>query len=112
MKFVPFGEQDSKRIEAAFLELSERDDAKTAREAEKPWTSRRKDSDDEDSTETGAGVTEDEGVTVMVNEDYLFDVHIRARELASAYWEGPVYSVLRGTWFRDGESKKAIAVGP
>ncbi|KAF3163070.1 hypothetical protein TWF788_001675 [Orbilia oligospora] len=99
VKFVPFGEQDSKRIEAAFLELSERDDAKTALEAEKPWTSRRKDSDDEDSTDPG--VAEDEEVTVMVNEDYLFDVHIKARELASAYWEGPVYSVLRGTWFRD-----------
>ncbi|KAK6520910.1 hypothetical protein TWF506_001151 [Arthrobotrys conoides] len=101
VKFVPFGEQDSKRIEAAFLELSEKDDAKTAREAEKPWMSRRKDSDDEDDKETSAKVAEDEEVTVMVNEDYLFDVHIRARELASAYWEGPVYSVLRGTWFRD-----------
>ncbi|KAK6536769.1 hypothetical protein TWF281_000984 [Arthrobotrys megalospora] len=101
VKFVPFGEQDSKNIETAFLELSERDDAKTALEAEKPWTSRRKDSDGDDTTETAAGSGEDEEVTVMVNEDYLFDVHIRARELASAYWEGPVYSVLRGTWFRD-----------
>ncbi|KAK6361398.1 hypothetical protein TWF730_005130 [Orbilia blumenaviensis] len=102
VKFVPFGEQDSKRIETAFLELSERDDAKTALEAEKPWMSRRRDSDDEEgATEKTAGVAEEEEVTVMVNEDYLFDVHIRARELASAYWEGPVYSVLRGTWFRD-----------
>ncbi|RVD88720.1 uncharacterized protein DFL_002895 [Arthrobotrys flagrans] len=71
VKFVPFGEQDSKRIETAFLELSERDDAKTALEAEKPWTSRRKDRD-EDNTETGGvGVTEDEEVTVMCFEGDL-----------------------------------------
>ncbi|KAK6355083.1 hypothetical protein TWF696_004207 [Orbilia brochopaga] len=100
VKFVPFGEQDSRNIEAAFLELSERDDARTALEAEKPWTSRRKDGGDGDAGST-ADRKEEEDVTVPVNEDYLFDVHIRKRELATAYWEGPVYSVLRGTWFRD-----------
>lgn len=42
-------------------------------------------------------------IAVPVNEDYLFDVHVKKRELVSAYWEGPVYSVLRGTWFKDGE---------
>ncbi|EPS44268.1 hypothetical protein H072_1768 [Dactylellina haptotyla CBS 200.50] len=100
VKFVPFGEQDSRRIETAFWELSERDDAKTALEAEKPWTSRRKESDEESASGSKTG-EEEEDVTVQVNEDYLFDVHVRKRELMPAYWEGPVYSVLRGTWFRD-----------
>jgi hypothetical protein len=36
---------------------------------------------------------------VPVNEDYLFDVEIETRELAPAYWMGPVYDVKRGTWF-------------
>lgn len=34
-----------------------------------------------------------------VNEDYLFNVEIETRELAPAYWLGPVYDVKRGTWF-------------
>jgi hypothetical protein len=39
-----------------------------------------------------------------VNEDYLFDVEIETRELAPAYWLGPVYEVKRGMWFApDGE---------
>lgn len=39
-----------------------------------------------------------------MNEDYLFDVQIETRELAPAYWLGPVYDVKRGTWFTpDGE---------
>ncbi|KAF3907469.1 hypothetical protein AA313_de0200012 [Arthrobotrys entomopaga] len=107
VKFVPFGEQDSRNIETAFWEMSEKEDAKSAREAEKPWTSRRRDSDEDGGDLGGAvGGAEEEGeVTVPVNEDYLFDVHIRKRELTSAYWEGPVYSVLRGTWFRDGYIK-------
>ena len=36
---------------------------------------------------------------VPVNEDYLFDVDIEQRELAPAYWIGPVYEVRRGSWF-------------
>jgi hypothetical protein len=36
---------------------------------------------------------------VPVNEDYLFNVNIEERELAPAYWIGPVYEVRRGSWF-------------
>ncbi|EKG09352.1 DDHD domain-containing protein [Macrophomina phaseolina MS6] len=36
---------------------------------------------------------------VPVNEDFLFDVDVEERELAPAYWIGPVYAVRRGTWF-------------
>lgn len=42
-----------------------------------------------------------------VNEDYLFDVDIGRRELAPAYWTGPIYEVRRGTWFlMDGSTLK------
>lgn len=36
---------------------------------------------------------------VPVNEDFLFDVDVEQRELAPAYWIGPVYEVRRGSWF-------------
>ncbi|KAI0974069.1 DDHD domain-containing protein [Xylaria arbuscula] len=36
---------------------------------------------------------------VPVNEDFLFDVSIKQRELAPVYWLGPIYEVRRGTWF-------------
>lgn len=36
---------------------------------------------------------------VPVNEDFLFDVDIEKRELAPAYWLGPIYDVRRGSWF-------------
>ena len=36
---------------------------------------------------------------VPVNEDFLFDVDVEKRELAPAYWLGPVYDVRRGIWF-------------
>lgn len=42
-------------------------------------------------------------VKVPVNEDFLFDVDIERRELAPAYWLGPVYDVRRGTWFFQGQ---------
>lgn len=62
---------------------------------------------DEKDTSSHVGQNEDNGkavsteaeVKVPVNEDYLFDVDIDKRELAPAYWLGPVYDVRRGTWF-------------
>ena len=48
-----------------------------------------------DSTSTERGGL----VKVPVNEDFLFDVDVEARELAPAYWLGPIYDVRRGTWF-------------
>ena len=44
-------------------------------------------------------------IRVPVNEDFLFDVDIEARELAPAYWLGPIYDVRRGSWFyQEGQS--------
>ena len=36
---------------------------------------------------------------VSVNEDFLFDFDVEARELAPAYRLGPIYDFRRGTWF-------------
>lgn len=38
-------------------------------------------------------------IKIPVNEDFLFDVDIQARELAPTYWLGPIYDVRRGSWF-------------
>lgn len=90
-KWIPFSKSDSRAIEAAFQ--------KTADEAEA--TEQRKGLL---SPATPAPSSHEAKVTtkVSVNEDYLFDVEIETRELAPAYWLGPVYDVKRGTWFTPG----------
>ena len=46
-----------------------------------------------------AGKPKHDQSKVPVNEDFLFDVDIENRELAPAYWFGPIYDVRRGSWF-------------
>lgn len=48
-----------------------------------------------------AGLDQDAGgkVKVPVHEDFLFDVDVEMRELSPVYWLGPIYQVLRGSWF-------------
>lgn len=90
-KFVPFSVKDSQSIEAAFQKVSESDDEHDEQMKYKHSTSR----------------VQGDPVNVPVNEDYLFDVNIEERELAPAYWEGPVYEVRRGTWlYQEGSSFK------
>lgn len=90
-KFVPFSVKDSQSIEAAFQKVSESDDEHEQQMQYKHSTCR----------------VQGDLVKVPVNEDYLFDVNIEERELAPAYWEGPVYEVRRGTWFyQEGSSFK------
>lgn len=88
-KFVSFAARDSRAIEAAFQKLSEEEDAI---DKESSAYSRHL----EDSSHK---VKLEESVQVPVNEDYLFDVDIKKRELAPVYWLGPAYDVRRGTWF-------------
>lgn len=84
-KFIAFSLKDSQAIEGTFQSLVENE-----------------------------GVGHDKGkdyqkpsAKVAVNEDYLFDVDVEERELAPAYWIGPVYEVRRGTWFfQDGSNLK------
>lgn len=48
-----------------------------------------------------------DSVRVPVNEDFLFDVDVGKRELAPAYWLGPIYDVRRGSWFyQEGSSQR------
>lgn len=107
-KFVSFGARDSRAIEAAFQKLSEEEDAVDLQSSS---YSRHLESGDLGSGDlaTGAGtgnVGVEESIEVPVNEDYLFDVDIKKRELAPVYWLGPAYDVRRGTWFFQGAYKK------
>ncbi|KAI4732508.1 hypothetical protein E4T50_16918 [Aureobasidium sp. EXF-12298] len=90
-KYAPFSQKDSRAIERAFHRISKEDDAADRRELENL----------EDTSDTkGLGLDSHHGFAkVPVNEDYLFDVDVLNRELAPAYWLGPVYEVRRGTWF-------------
>jgi hypothetical protein len=76
---VPFEPSDSRSIEAAFQRLSEEEDA-----AEQNTYTRRT-VDDAAFGDIGqigkAAIKEDKQVKVPVNEDFLFDVDIKKREL-------------------------------
>ncbi|KAJ6151615.1 hypothetical protein N7470_007212 [Penicillium chermesinum] len=79
-KFVPFSVKDSLSIESTFQQLSDFEEASK-------------------SSQPSQTSQQSPTKNVPVNEDYLFDVNIEARELSPAYWVGPVYEVRRGTWF-------------
>ena len=55
----------------------------------------------EENTSLNESTGKEQGgpIKVPVNEDFLFDVDIDARELAPTYWLGPIYDVRRGSWF-------------
>ncbi|KAI9885766.1 MAG: hypothetical protein M1823_002444 [Watsoniomyces obsoletus] len=104
-KFVAFSVKDSRAIEAGFQKLVVEEDATFDRapsaESQTAEASK-KSSQDENIEGKGTGSkssNKDEHLKIPVNEDYLFDVDIQDRELAPAYWLGPVYEVRRGTWF-------------
>ncbi|KAG0272418.1 hypothetical protein BGZ95_011846 [Linnemannia exigua] len=39
------------------------------------------------------------GESILVNEDYLFEVNIHKMEIKPVYWVGPTYEVRRAVWF-------------
>ncbi|KAF2676355.1 DDHD-domain-containing protein [Lentithecium fluviatile CBS 122367] len=94
-KWIPFSPEDSRRIETAFVKLAdEAEAAEQRRGILSPLSPTQSNLDQEQ---------ESSSTKVPVNEDYLFNVEIETRELAPAYWLGPVYDVKRGTWFdKDG----------
>ncbi|EPX74816.1 phospholipase [Schizosaccharomyces octosporus yFS286] len=58
--------------------------------------------EDSDRIEAAYQNTEDQdgqSDTIRVNEDYLYAVNVVSRELFPIYWDGPVFRILRGTWF-------------
>lgn len=116
-KYVPFSDRDSRAVEAAFTKLSDDGDVKDRARLEQKQDVIGADDGDlgmsaQDSKDTKLRRSEEENdksVNVPVNEDFLFDVDVERRELAPAYWLGPVYDCRRGTWFTsDGTNLKPL----
>ncbi|KAI1327236.1 DDHD domain-containing protein [Xylariaceae sp. FL0255] len=112
-KFITFGESDSRSLEAAYQRLLEESDTERNNTTLKQHirnrsTSRRSHAltnEDALNRDMGRdGNSPSPGPRVPVNEDFLFDVDIEERELIPVYWLGPVYKVIRGTWFYDESS--------
>lgn len=93
-KYSAFSTSDSKALEGEYQKLLEAmEDARSQapgarllsrkRKADAAGEKSEKALDHEDSNSSA--------VRVPVNEDFLFDVDIEARELAPVYWLGPVY---------------------
>jgi hypothetical protein len=99
-KFVAFSIEDSRAIEAAYQsklkELEEERDQTRGDATLRAGNKRLR-----ATSADGVPISDSAGskTKVPVNEDFLFDVNIEDRELAPAYWEGPVYEVRRGSWF-------------
>ncbi|KAM3537062.1 hypothetical protein ARSEF1564_010015 [Beauveria bassiana] len=92
-KFSAFSTADSRRIELQYQSLIEADEERRSRKGSKA------------SPQCSASDSTSKDTCVPVNEDFLFDVSIKRRELCPVYWLGPVYEVRRGTWFfQDGSS--------
>lgn len=116
-KYVPFSIRDSRSIELAFQKLAHRESNVGGRispgtvqgNIEFRSTKSSLDGGPQRNTSIDDSVDpESKGsVKVPVNEDFLFDVDVDARELAPAYWLGPVYDVRRGSWFyQEGSSQR------
>ena len=115
-KFASFSTRDSRSIESAFQKLAEEEEKRIGKrtvggntetiseEQTGPTESRSRDNTSiNDSTDHEKGGL----IKVPVNEDFLFDVDIDNRELAPAYWLGPIYEVRRASWFyHDGSFSK------
>ena len=124
-KYAAFSDRDSRSVETAFQkmvadELDKRRDQSPTGDIGDPGSRQQygtytKDGDGGDHENANTGKTHgsrgntsineatssEKGgmVKVPVNEDFLFDVDIEARELAPTYWLGPIYDVRRGSWF-------------
>lgn len=96
-KWVPFLNNDTRSIEAAYQGVLESTEVERERSNSGPKRNfsgpRRAFTSDTEESDTH------DGTKVPVNEDFLFDVDIEKRELAPVYWLGPVYDVRRGSWF-------------
>jgi hypothetical protein len=97
-KFIPFSETDSRSVEVAFQKLADEEDISGRSRLLRDVEASKLESQDIGDRKDKDGNAQSP-VKVPVNEDYLFDVQIEARELSPAYWLGPVYDVKRGTWF-------------
>ena len=100
-KYITFSPRDSRSIESAFQKLLERD-SKSPLSTVQPESDIGVDGSNRNNATTNPNLDEKNatsGMKVPVNEDYLFDVDVERRELAPAYWLGPIYDVRRGSWY-------------
>jgi DDHD domain len=108
-KYTPFSNRDSYSIELAFQKLAEEDERTITRQPSDTDKAIERQRSSEGAGSIGAklntSMTGDESaiaessMRVPVNEDFLFDVDVDARDLGPAYWLGPIYDVRRGSWF-------------
>ncbi|KAL8927390.1 MAG: hypothetical protein Q9172_001388 [Xanthocarpia lactea] len=108
-KYVAFSARDSRSIESAFQRLAEEEDAIVQNHSQggdvgdvglgRAKTITASGHTKNTSLESEVEKHEPSPSRVPVNEDFLFDVDIDKRELAPAYWFGPIYDVRRGSWF-------------
>ncbi|KAL8772161.1 MAG: hypothetical protein Q9209_002596 [Squamulea sp. 1 TL-2023] len=108
-KYVAFSARDSRSIESTFRKLAEENDAIIQDHSQggdtgdvglgRTKTIATPGQIENTSLESEAEKHGPNPSTVPVNEDFLFDVDIDKRELAPAYWLGPIYDVRRGSWF-------------
>lgn len=105
-KYAAFSPNDSRAIETAFLKLvgNEKVDPNAALD-ESGDIGQIRSLHEAHAQKDSSGRDNHPTAKVPVNEDYLFDVDIDKRELAPAYWLGPVYDVRRATWFHQGLRK-------
>ena len=112
-KYVAFSVEDNRSIESAYQRRLEDVEDERTHEPGSGTAAKEKIPGNSGGPNTNFGETvgnagkKPTGIRVPVNEDFLFDVDIEERELAPAYWLGPVYDVCRGTWFtQDGSTLK------
>lgn len=108
-KYVAFSLRDSRAIESAFRRLVEEEDAASHNDGQggdigsvnldRAQTVAKTGQIEDTDLSNNFGKSEQSPKKVPVNEDFLFDVDIEKRELAPAYWLGPIYDVRRGSWF-------------
>ena len=116
---MPFSASDSRSIENAFQKLAEEEEKKSKNDSltgDITDMSSRLGTTDlgfaklsslSTSLNQSQSQSQMSSAKVPVNEDFLFDVDIDSRELAPAYWLGPIHDVRRATWFyNDGSSSK------
>lgn len=92
-KYAAFSKRDSKAIEAAFQKVLEKEDSEEASKMQQQRGDAPHARPEAKPSKSLKAEDKPGNIRVPVNEDYLFDVDVEERELAPAYWLGPVRNV-------------------
>ncbi|KAF9433314.1 hypothetical protein BGZ76_009622 [Entomortierella beljakovae] len=101
--WVAFSMRDSNALERAYQAIR----LTTEKEDQPGESIEEKYSKDSTSIQlpTTKGQTQSSCSTILVNEDYLFEVDIDKMEIKPVYWLGPTYEVRRAVWFKQMDGK-------